>query len=284
MTIYMKQKEKKRIKQCKILSLIMAVIVMAMSFGCQRPMTTKEREERLKELLKDKYGEEFEVRELYVTGAVEAWCYPVNDFSRIFKIETMLDMENITEDDYLQSIVAAQINEELQPLADNSFGDCYVYSNILLASTSGFLDPKASAITLQKLYEYMESNNYGDSIHINVFVNSSNSNSDYSKEFVFIENIGNMIKEKKLSSSTKVVIYYGDKNFTSSAQKAIAEFGWNTISNNSRIDIMDVINNRDGIRVYFNSNGEPMNHKNNADESSLMDVEEYRKKRMEVIK
>ena len=53
-------------------------------------MSKVKREKRIKELLRDKFGEEFEVRELYDTGAIEAWCYPQNDPTMIFKVETML--------------------------------------------------------------------------------------------------------------------------------------------------------------------------------------------------
>ena len=71
--------------------------------GCNT-MSTEQRKERLKELLRNKYGEEFEIRELYDSGAVKAWCYPQKDSLLLFKAGAMLKMEEISNDDYLQTI------------------------------------------------------------------------------------------------------------------------------------------------------------------------------------
>jgi len=49
-------------------------------------MSNGQREKRLKELLRNKYGEEFEVGELYATGRIDAGCYLVNDPTMIIKV------------------------------------------------------------------------------------------------------------------------------------------------------------------------------------------------------
>ena len=62
----------------KLFILILVAIIPFIFWGCGT-MSNGQREKRLKELLRNKYGEDFEIRELYVTGKVDAWCYPVND-------------------------------------------------------------------------------------------------------------------------------------------------------------------------------------------------------------
>ena len=52
-----------------VTSLFIGLIAILL-VGCE--MSYSQREKKLKELLSEKYGEEFEVREMYVTGDVEA--------------------------------------------------------------------------------------------------------------------------------------------------------------------------------------------------------------------
>lgn len=266
----------------RIFIVILITSIPVLSMGCGT-MSKGQREKRLKELLREKYGEEFEVRELYDTGAIEAWCYPQNDPTMIFKVETMLEMKEIAEDDYLQSLVGRQLSKEYQLLAENAFGECFVYSKLLLASTPNYPSPNSKTITLEELLDYIHSNNFGDSVHLYVFVNKNKNNNVIMDELEFVRIIGNKIAEGELPTSTKVFIMFGDENFLLNVEKSLNEFGWHTFGGKSRTDIMDVIGDKDEIRIYYDSNGNPLCEKGNTDEVTIMDKEEYESLRMEVI-
>lgn len=273
----------KRILRSSLLVLIICVLTIT-GVACQKPMTTEDRKERMKELLKDKYGEEFEIRELYNTGKVEAWCYPVSNPTMVFKADTTIEMEEISQDDYLQSLVGRQIDVELQPYASRAFGECIVFSHILLGSTNGFPSPNANTISLDRLIEYEHKNNYGDSIHIYIFVNINKSKNKIKEEFSFVNEIGEMIRNEKLPSSTKLFIFFGDDIFLIDVQASLDEFGWRSFGSSSRRDIMDVIEDKNEMGIYYNDIGNPTYRNSNLDELSEIDLIKYTQLRSEVIK
>jgi len=126
--------------------------------GCNY-LSKGQKENRLKELLREKYGEEFVVRELYENGAIQAWCYPIQDNSLVFSVTTSSKMEKIEMDEYIQRIVGRQIDSEIQPLANNCLGNCYVSTNIPLGATTGFPSHDKSTFTFDSLLDYEKDNN-----------------------------------------------------------------------------------------------------------------------------
>ena len=209
-------------------------------------MDDQQREDRLKELLRDKYGEEFEVREMYITGGIEAWCYPVDNPDVIFKIETTLDMDNISADDYLQTIVEKQISEELQNLADEYLGESFVFADLPLGDTTNFTNPNASEIDYDSLRHYISSQNIEEKFFVNVFLTDKDDSSE--KEYNFIQEIGKKINSDEYSEII-LRMYYGDEMFIQDAKMVLDEFGWNSAESTKKKDIIDVIEGRKKIEA-----------------------------------
>ena len=275
----MRQKEKKWLKHSRIVSLIMAVIVLVLSIGCQRPMTTKEREERLKELLKDKYGEEFEVRDLYVTGAVDAWCYPVNDPTMIFEVGTMSSMEEIAEDDYLQNIVGRQIDEKFQTDAEEAFGNCIFYTHIPLGSTNGLASPRSDTVTLETLLEYEKEKGFSNSILIDIYVEYDPVNeNNVLKEYRLLKRVGEYMDLYGVDGT--VTLFFGDYQFVEDIKTALGK--WRRASKYGNDNIHNVLKNKVPLYLGF-SDGKPIHRINDTEEFEMVDLQKYMELKKEAL-
>lgn len=282
MTIYMKQKEKKRIKQCKILALIMAIIVLAMSFGCQRPMTDRDREERLKELLKDKYGEEFEVKKLYTSGAVHAICYPTKDFTMIFEVRTPLEMERIEEDDYLQNIVGRQIDEEFQTAAEAAFGNCFVFTNIPLGSTDGIKSPCPDTVTLETILEYEKENGFSNSILIDIYAEGDSINGVTEHlEYDFIKTIGAFMDKNGVDRSV-LTLYFGSHQFVEDAKVSLEKWGWTSTFGEDNIN--EVLDDKKFIYITFSEGTMVHRINDDSEDYEMVDYSKYVELKKEILK
>lgn len=235
--------------------------------------STEQRRERLKELLKEKYGEEFEIREIYENGAIKAWCYPIKNNSLIFSVTTTLDMDRIEMDEYIQKIVASQIDLELQPIAENSLGRCFVSTNIPLGATTGFPSPDINTISLESLLDYEKNNNISNSIFINVFIERElNNDSNDEQEFQFINEMGHFFDSNGLRESA-LVLYFGDALYIKEAWDTIEEYGWDAVESNDKNDIYDVLNKDSRVIINY-KDGKPI-QKKNTEEYQIINIEEY---------
>ena len=261
--------------------LLMCLLTTSLLVGC-KVMDDQQREDRLKELLRDKYGEEFEVREMYVTEKVEAWCYPVDNPNLLFTISTQLDMEKIGSDEYLQVVVEKQINDELQPLVEKSFGEnSFIYSDIPLGSTDGLMNYDASTINLILLRDYIKKEELSDKIYIRIIANEQNNN--INMEYDFIKKMGDMYKTDELPEII-LSLYYGDSVFISESQKALGEYGWHSTGTDDYVDIMSVVKEKEKIVIYYHENGDPYISENSFETQTELDLDGYKIIRMEAIK
>ena len=254
-------------------------IIVVICFGCNKPMTTESRKERMKELLKDKYGEEFEVRELYDTGTIESWCYPVNNPSIIFKADTDSDMKEIKSDFYLQNIVCRQVEDQLQMVFENVFGKSFVSAHISTSNTNNYINPRYSDITLKLLEDYYEKEGIGGRIAISVFVDKeelliNNENNEYD---LIKENIWERVKDGEYPN-THFSIFVGDDKNLLNAKKILEEQNWDSRGNTE--DIFDVLNNFTEIDFYFDNQGNGYIY---TPEKNIMSPENYRKVREEFL-
>lgn len=274
---------KKYIHSRRILLLLLFTCILTITgVACQKPMTTEDRKERMKELLKDKYGEEFEVRELYNTGKIEAWCYPVSDPTMVFKANSNTEMSKLGNDDYLQMIVGKQIDEEFQPIAENAFGNCIVSTNLALGGTEKMVSPRADTINLDTLLQYEKDNGYGNTIFINVFIEySGNGVFDSYKEYEFINEIGEFMDDYTLEDSV-LILYFGNSTFINDVRIVLEEFGWSSIGSDNRKTMHDVTKDKKRMIIGFKK-GIPRHRIMDSEEYEEIDIYKYKELKMEVI-
>ena len=220
-------------------------------------MSTEQRRERLKELLKEKYGEEFEVRNLYYSGAVHAWCYPINDSSMIFMVDTSEKMEEIQDDQYIQKIVCTQLDNSLNPEFDSIFSDCFVSTNIFSRGTDKFLsiyDKKE--ICFKTLMQYFRSQGISDDIVVNVFINKDLSTTNNTLvEYNSIVEIAGRIQEEGEYPYVSIHLYFCDLSQIINVRKAIENYNWED-SESSDQDIYDVKKDIPKIKMLFDKKGD----------------------------
>ncbi len=262
---------KKRAILRNVVLILVVLIILTLTAGCKRPMTTSAREKRLKDLLRDKYGEEFDVRELYVTGAVDAWCYPVNDPTMIFEVGTMLNMEEIAEDDYLQNIVGEQINEKFQKDAEEAFGNCIFYTHIPLGGTNGINSPRSDTVTLENLLEYEKEKGFSSSILIDIYVeNNPVSGNEVLKEYKFLERVGEYLNMYEVEET--ITLYFGDHQFVEDVRNALEKWRWATSYGDDNIH--NALKYKEPL--YLGFSGGVLTHRiDDTEEFEIVDLKRY---------
>ena len=251
--------------------LLICLLTTSLLVGC-KVMDDQQREDRLKELLRDKYGEEFEVRDMYVTGRVEAWCFPVNNQDLVFKIDTPLEMEYISMDDYLQTIVERQISDELQEFGDDAFGECYISANITLASTNDISNKDASTVDLYQINEYVKSKGFTNYIDIYVFFDGTSNN--YENEYEFLQKVAENYSEFNDEENIVIVLYSADDIFRKEAEEIIGYYGWHSIGMLSQNDIYKILDGKKKLVIYHNCDGNMYTYDDNQ-EQCLLNFEKY---------
>lgn len=225
--------------------------------------------DQLKDLLEDKYGEEFEVKSYYYSGDMWAMCYPVSDPTLIFQVRTDDKVSYIAHDYYLQTVVARQVEEEYEPLAQQAFPGCYLsvdISNTLSSAPENF--PKADTVTLDDITRYCESMGQSSRIVLNIFIDTSQmSEENMEAEYVFLaEEIGGRVVNSELPD-TIVKLYFGNTLFVQACENAIEEETW------MNSDIYEVTEDCPKIWIGYDDNNE-----------IVYTLDEYIEKRMEALK
>lgn len=266
---------KKRAILRNVVLILVVLIILTLTAGCKRPMTTSAREKRLKNLLKDKYGEEFEIRELYDNGAVKAWCYPQKDSLLLFKAGTTLKMEEISKDDYLQTIACKKIDEELQQPAEKAFCNSFIYSHIDIDNTTGYITNSADDITIKMLTEFYKNRGLSPKITIEMFAVPK----AYEEEYLFLNNyiLKKIVKEDY--PQTHINIYFCDEKTIDSAKLALEEWTW--YSSDSTEDIFDIKEGLKKLELYFDENGNGYIYSSSKEEFS---IDNYKTAREEILK
>ncbi len=232
--------------------LILLFLLMGGAFvGCN-VMDDQQREDRLKELLKEKYGEEFEVREMYVKESVEAWCYPVNNPDVIFMIATSLKMDEISKDYYLQQQVCMQIEEELQPQIEMIFPKCFVSTSISVANTNNFEDYSNKGVNAEQLITYFRSENLSDSISISVFVDCDNiTDENIDTEIIQLIDMVNTESDKMNNPYIHFYLYPCNYDKIKDIKEIVQTWNWHSIANNNIEDIYDYLEDFKRISLLF---------------------------------
>ncbi|MBQ8247320.1 MAG: hypothetical protein IJZ42_09325 [Lachnospiraceae bacterium] len=217
----MKQGKKKRNL------LIVFILLLALCFvtGCG---LLRSDEDKLKDLLEDKYGEEFGVESYYYAGDMWAMCYPVSDPTLLFEVRTDGEVTKISHDYYLQNVVARQVEEEYGPLVEQVFPGSYLsvdISHTLSSIPETF--PKADTVTLDDIIQYYSENDISSNIVFNIFIDTSQiSNESVETEYFFLKDeIGESIICNELPD-TLIKLYFGDFNFVHECESILSETTW----------------------------------------------------------
>ena len=261
----MKQGKKKRNL------LIVFILLLALCFvtGCG---LLRSDEDKLKDLLEDKYGEEFGVKEHHYEGDMWAMCYPINDPTLIFQVRTDGEVTHIVHDYYLQNVVARQVEEEYGPLVEQVFPGSYLSVDIshTLASIPDTF-PRADTITVDNIISYYKENDISSNVVLNIFVDTSQISEDsIEEEYAFIRDIiGSEIANDELPD-TIVKLYWGNANFVKECEDIILMNTW------MESDIYEKIEEYPIVWIGYDEDGTPYN-------GSDLTLEKYIENRKEAL-
>ena len=78
-------------------------------------------------------------------------------------------------------------------------------------------------------------------------------------------------------------MYYGDEMFIQDAKMVLDEFGWNSAESTKKKDIIDVIEGRKKIVIYFDANGLPYERIADMESSTVLDFIKYERIKKETV-
>lgn len=161
----------------------------------------KSREEITKELLSQKYGEEFEVHSIRSEGSVYyATCSPIYDSSLFFetRICSNKDKYEIDKDDYVERYIAKSINSILEKDLESFFPGAYIHTRIKVWPIKGVTDVKN--MSLEELIRSINSSGHVHLAYIDIFVDKEiGTNKMYHEEYLYFEDIiSNKVPNKQM--------------------------------------------------------------------------------------
>lgn len=114
----------------RICILTVAVLLCNVMTGCGFS-----REKKIEKLLEEKYGEQFVVQKVWkqadgvtpFSGDYYAYCYPEGDRELLFRIRVDDFDTKDFHDTYPHSLVAEELQEQMQEKLDEYFPECFVY-------------------------------------------------------------------------------------------------------------------------------------------------------------
>ena len=269
----MKQRKIKR----KVLMAFVLLLSMCFVTGCG---LLRSDEDKLKDLLEDKYGEEFGVESYYYAGDMWAMCYPVSDPTLLFEVRTNDKVTFIGHDYYLQTVVQRQVEKELQLLVEEVFPGSFVSSDL---SASDYEGQTADKVSLESMMQYSNSSRYDDNptwtyVVLNIFIDTTQlSDENIEEEYAFIaEEIGGRVSNGELPD-TIVKVYFGDAVFVNECKEILANEQWYGNST-----IYEMIDGRGRIRIYLFKEQYPMSGPAEYGGTEYK-IENYITERMEII-
>ena len=239
-------------KKTKAKMIIVCTLLLTLCLsGCG---TLRSDTQQLKDLLADKYGEEFEIKSYYYDGDMWAMCYPVSDPTLVFQVRTDEHVERIKHDYYLQTVVERQVNEKYGPLVQQVFPGSFLSSDI---SASDYEGQTADKVTLTSMLEYNNSH-HDDSdetwtyIVLNIFVDTARMTEENTeKEYEFLsDEIGSRVLNGELPD-TIIKLYFGDSEFVKECESVLAETTW------AQNEIYEKIDNCPYFKIFYYEEGKP---------------------------
>lgn len=143
--------------------------------------------------LQEKYDEAFVIKAVWTESQTtfHAICAPTKDESIVFEAEIYKDGRGVYDDEYIQALVADQIEDRMQNKVGNIFEDCYVVAHFYGSTPS--LEELMESVDEPKSLEYFKNMTVEEyyaldsdvRLGIKIFVN--NSNLKYDEETVLEE-------------------------------------------------------------------------------------------------
>lgn len=265
-------------KTTKVKLIIVCTLLLTLCLtGCG---VFKSDTQKLKDLLEDKYGEEFEIKSYYYDSDMWAMCYPVSDPTLLFEVRTNDKVTFIGHDYYLQTVVQRQVEEELQPLVEEAFPGSFVSSRL---SASDYEGQTADKVSLESMMQYNNSSRDDDDptwtyIVLNIFIDATQlSDNNIEEEYMFIvEEINGRVADGELPD-TIVKLYFGDTVFINECKEILAGEQWYGNST-----IYEMLDGRGRIRIYLFEEQYPMSGPAEYGGTEYT-IENYITERMEII-
>lgn len=153
---------------------ISAMVLLAFCFvfaGCgflDSGISLGSRTHKAEEALKEKYGCEVEVLSSWTSGgSLCVTCIPKYDKTMVFEAQLAGDCSEIWSDTYMDSVIAYQVNRQLEEDLQEFFPGCVVSSGYAASMEGNYLSfAHASDATLEMFVERYPQANYYTVIHV----------------------------------------------------------------------------------------------------------------------
>ena len=172
----------KRLKETLLIIMIGVAIVFMSACG-------KSREDVTKELLSQKYGEEFIVHSIRSEGSIYyATCSPISDSNLFFETSVISDKNLIDEDNYVENCIAKRINVLLEEDLEQFFPGAYIHTKIKVWPIKGVTDVKNAS--LEELIGSINSSGHIHLAYVDIYVDEKiGTNKMYHEEYLYFEDI-----------------------------------------------------------------------------------------------
>ena len=202
-------KDKKTVKIVSIMmvSMFLGVVLIMLSFiflpkflnGPGRRLFPEGKISMTKRVLREKYGEEFIVHDVYSKASHEyfADCSPVSNEEVAFRAAVWKDGSGVVYDEYLESIVARElkneIEEELQKYFDSVF--VKVYLSYRVGSDTFYEEVNSMQDVTMEAYVKIVNPSW---CRIDIGIDAEEGNEHLEEEYAFYESMQKKISDKKI--------------------------------------------------------------------------------------
>ncbi|MCM1383468.1 MAG: hypothetical protein NC243_02870 [Lachnoclostridium sp.] len=208
----MKRKSCKKMKKAVTIILLLATSILLTGCGSDLKsffLSDASMKRMAKEDLKERYGEEFVVHEVWSSSwhTYAATCSPKADGRVVFEIGAYKDGTGIYSENYGKSVVAAQISQKLEKELQEYFPKCYVHTSVDIQI--GYLNAdNVKDITLEEYAKRYPREKF--SVHVYADRELLKTDSIADEYRYFSETLLGEIKTGELPCITPVRIHYVD--------------------------------------------------------------------------
>ncbi|MCM1326205.1 MAG: hypothetical protein NC243_02835 [Lachnoclostridium sp.] len=221
----MKRKSCKKMKKAVTIILLLATSILLTGCGSDLKsffLSDASMKRMAKEDLKERYGEEFVVHEVWSLSwhTYAATCSPKADDRVVFEIGAYKDGTGIYSENYGKSVVAAQISQKLEEELQEYFPNCYV--NTYVSIQTGYLNvDNVRDLTMEEYAERC----LRERCCVDVYVDKEalRDESIANEYQYFSETLQGEIKTGKIPNIDIVEIYYMDADQLQNCRKYFKE-------------------------------------------------------------
>ena len=173
----------------------------------------KSREDITKELLSQKYGEEFNVYSIRSEGSVYyATCSPIDNSEIVFEARMVDGLEQVDEDDYFERLYAHNINDILEEDLKLFFPKAFIHTTVSCWPKNDITNLKG--LDIVDLNRNIEKDSfYIQAAYVDIYYDGDiGTNKLYKEEYDYFTNkVEEYIKEEKMLPITISIIKVDDE-------------------------------------------------------------------------